>query len=161
MSVATNNRCLFAKRPRKLDRKTMIALIRKNAEDLVMALCGKGFERDYNSKCLPKRRGRQHSKRHARFRVRRSKWLSRAGTSICRISSPRTFPRSPRSPLFPSRFLDEISRRHREQSETAGTPKMRLAVSNVLTLKQPNKEGQGSTHLGGLSHWLHGTPSAR
>ena len=38
MSVATNNRYLFAKRPRKLDRKTMAALIRKNAEDLVMVL---------------------------------------------------------------------------------------------------------------------------
>jgi hypothetical protein len=54
MSIATNNR--DQKRPRKLDRKASAELIRKNAEDLVMALCGKGFERAYNPDCPPKRR---------------------------------------------------------------------------------------------------------
>jgi hypothetical protein len=57
MSIATNNR--DEKRQRKLDRTAMAALIRKNAEDLAMALCGKGFERAYNPDCLPKRRRRQ------------------------------------------------------------------------------------------------------
>ena len=56
MSITANNR--NQKRQRKLDREAMAALIRKNAEDLVMALCGKGFERAYNPNCLPKRRGR-------------------------------------------------------------------------------------------------------
>ena len=57
MSTATNNR--DQKRQRKLDRASMRALIRRNAEDLVMALCGKGFERVYNPACLPKRRRRR------------------------------------------------------------------------------------------------------
>ena len=58
MSIAMNNRDRVAKRQRKLDREAKAALIKKNAEDLVMALCGKGFERAYNPNCLPKRRGR-------------------------------------------------------------------------------------------------------
>lgn len=58
MSIVTNNRDQVAKRQRKLDREARAALIRKNAEDLVMALCGKGFERAYNPNCPPKGRGR-------------------------------------------------------------------------------------------------------
>ena len=62
MSITANNRT--QRRQRKLDREAMAALIRKNAEDLAMALCGKGFERAYNPDCLPKRRRRQPAERH-------------------------------------------------------------------------------------------------
>ena len=58
MSIATNDRDQVPERRQKLDREARAALIRKNAEDLVMALCGKGFERAYNPNCPPKRRGR-------------------------------------------------------------------------------------------------------
>jgi len=43
---------------RKLDRKELAALARKNAEDLLMELCGKKYERAYNPECPPKRRRR-------------------------------------------------------------------------------------------------------
>jgi hypothetical protein len=47
------------KTKRKIDRETLAILVRKNAEDLMMALCGKGYNRAYNPECAPKtRRGR-------------------------------------------------------------------------------------------------------
>ena len=47
---------------RKLKREELAALIRKNAEDLLMELCGKKFERAYNPDCPPKKSGRVRSK---------------------------------------------------------------------------------------------------
>jgi hypothetical protein len=42
-----------------LDRSALAALARKNAEELMMVICGKGFDRAYNPSCPPKRpRGR-------------------------------------------------------------------------------------------------------
>jgi hypothetical protein len=43
---------------RKLDRKELAALARKNAEDLLMELCGKKYQRAYNPDCAPKTRRR-------------------------------------------------------------------------------------------------------
>jgi hypothetical protein len=43
---------------RKLTKKAMAALARRNAEELMIDLCGKGFDRAYNPKCRPKTRGR-------------------------------------------------------------------------------------------------------
>ena len=61
----------------------MAALIRKNAEDLVMALCGKGFERAYNPNCLPKRRGRpKHHSNPCRAILQRAKF--REATLSCK-----------------------------------------------------------------------------
>ena len=48
----------LASLPRKLDRKELAAVARKNAEDLLMELCGKKYERAYNPECPPKRRRR-------------------------------------------------------------------------------------------------------
>jgi hypothetical protein len=42
----------------KLNKKAMAALAKRNAEELMNHLCGKGFERAYNPHCPPKRRGR-------------------------------------------------------------------------------------------------------
>ena len=44
---------------RKLDREELAALARKNAEDLLMELCSKKYERAYNPECPPKRRRRR------------------------------------------------------------------------------------------------------
>ena len=42
----------------KLSREELASLKRKNAEELMVDLCGRGFYRAYNLDCLPKKRGR-------------------------------------------------------------------------------------------------------
>ena len=41
------------------NRVELAAVIRKNAEDLMLELCGKKYERAYNPNCPPKKRGRR------------------------------------------------------------------------------------------------------
>ena len=48
-------------RRRKVDRELLAIVVKKNAEDLMMALCGRGYTRAYNPTCPPKRRGRSAS----------------------------------------------------------------------------------------------------
>lgn len=61
-AVAPRSRDLLSVPPRKLDRKELAALARKNAEELLMELCGKKYDRAYNPNCPPKKRGRVRSK---------------------------------------------------------------------------------------------------
>jgi hypothetical protein len=42
MSISSRNRYQAAVRQRNTDRETLAAKVRKNAEDLMIALCGKG-----------------------------------------------------------------------------------------------------------------------